>query len=282
MLGTLLLPLAALAALLAATLAAFRPASAPTAGGAAARAFWLLLAAAFAGSLAVIALRAGGAGGLHWGGLRWDSSLSTALWWSIALCLGLFAALAWLGRTARRLAPLLLAYLAILALIATASGGLPGHVSTAAEGGLWLPAHIAVSLATYALATLAAVASLAVFLRERALKRKEGGGLTALLPSIADGERLQFRLLAAAEAVLGAGLASGMALTWAEQGRLFEFDHKTLLSVLAFLLFGLLLLLHARGGLRGRRAARLGLLAYLLLTLSFVGVKFVTDVLMAG
>ena len=279
MLGTLLLPLAALAALVAATLAAFRPASSPTAGGAAARAFWLLLAAALAGSLAVIALRAGGT---PWGALRWDSSLSTALWWSIALCLGLFAALAWLGRTARRLAPLLLAYLAILALIATASGGLPGHVSTDAEGGLWLPAHIVVSLATYALATLAAVASLAVFLRERALKRKESGGLAALLPSIADGERLQFRLLAAAEAVLGAGLASGMALTWAEQGRLFEFDHKTLLSVLAFLLFGLLLLLHARGGLRGRRAARLGLLAYLLLTLSFVGVKFVTDVLMAG
>ncbi len=34
-------------------------------------------------------------------------------------------------------------------------------------------------------------------------------------------------------------------------------------------------------GIRGRRAARWALLAYLLLTLAYPGVKFVTDVLMA-
>ena len=34
-----------------------------------------------------------------------------------------------------------------------------------------------------------------------------------------------------------------------------------------------------RGGLRGQSAARLILLAYLLLTLAYLGVKFVTDVL---
>lgn len=49
--------------------------------------------------------------------------------------------------------------------------------------------------------------------------------------------------------------------------------------MLAFLLIGLLLLFHAHGGLRGRRAARLALLAYLLLSLSYLGVKLVTDVL---
>ena len=42
---------------------------------------------------------------------------------------------------------------------------------------------------------------------------------------------------------------------------------------------GLLLWLHRRGGLSSRRGARYVLLAYLLLTLAYPGVKFVTDVL---
>lgn len=280
MLGDLLLPLAAVAALLAATLAGLRSVGAPSGAR-----FWLLLGAALAGSLAVLALRSGAYWGdaqwedAQWDHARWDSSLSTALWWSVAVCLLLFALLAALGETVRRLAPLLYCYLLLLALAALASGGLPGHVRMPGGGGLWLPLHIGISLATYALATLAAVAGLAVFLRERALKRKEQGGLIERLPSIADGERLQFALLGAAEAVLGAGLATGLALAWAGGSFQLEFDHKTLLSVLAFLLIGLLLLFHAHGGLRGRRAARLALLAYLLLSLSYLGVKLVTDVL---
>jgi ABC-type uncharacterized transport system permease subunit len=60
-----------------------------------------------------------------------------------------------------------------------------------------------------------------------------------------------------------------------------RFSHKTLLTMLAFLLIAGLLVLHNRTGVRGRRAARLVLLAYLLLTLGYPGVKFVTDVLMA-
>ena len=59
------------------------------------------------------------------------------------------------------------------------------------------------------------------------------------------------------------------------------FDHKTVLSLLAFAVIGLLLFVHYRIGLRGRRAARLVLLAYLLLTLAYPGVKFVADVLIA-
>jgi ABC-type uncharacterized transport system permease subunit len=40
-----------------------------------------------------------------------------------------------------------------------------------------------------------------------------------------------------------------------------------------------LLAAHYRTGIRGRRAARYMLLGYLLLTLAYPGVKFVTDVL---
>jgi ABC-type uncharacterized transport system permease subunit len=59
------------------------------------------------------------------------------------------------------------------------------------------------------------------------------------------------------------------------------FDHKVLFTLVAFFVIGALLVAHYRFGIRGRRAARVVLVAYLLMTLGYPGVKFVTDVLVA-
>jgi ABC-type uncharacterized transport system permease subunit len=53
------------------------------------------------------------------------------------------------------------------------------------------------------------------------------------------------------------------------------------LTLAAFVVIAVLLLAQRWAGMRGRRAARLVLLGYLLLTLGYPGVKFVTDVLIA-
>jgi ABC-type uncharacterized transport system permease subunit len=66
-----------------------------------------------------------------------------------------------------------------------------------------------------------------------------------------------------------------------ERRTLLVFDHKTVFSLLAFLVIGILLLLHRVSGLRGRRAARIALLGYLLLTLAYPGVKVVTQIILA-
>ncbi|MCH8810113.1 MAG: cytochrome c biogenesis protein CcsA [Proteobacteria bacterium] len=94
-----------------------------------------------------------------------------------------------------------------------------------------------------------------------------------------DASFLEVRLLGVSEAVLALGIATGMARQFLSSGRLLVFDHKTLLAILAFALIAVLLILHQRSGLRGQNAARLILVAYLLLTLAYLGVKFVTDVL---
>jgi ABC-type uncharacterized transport system permease subunit len=52
------------------------------------------------------------------------------------------------------------------------------------------------------------------------------------------------------------------------------------LSLTAFVVILGLLLAHHISGLRGRSAARFVLLAYLLMTLGYPGVKFVTDILL--
>jgi ABC-type uncharacterized transport system permease subunit len=234
--------------------------------------FWSLLAAAAAGPSTLVAvLNAGG----------WHPSLSGALWVSVAAAMLLFAVVAALNETAWRLLPLLAGYCFILGLAGTLFAAWPTENLPPAQSAAWLDIHIAVSVATYGLATIAAVAGFAGLLQERALKRRRSGSFVKSLPAIADGERLLHGLLTAAEIVLGVGVVSGMATQYLMSGRLLILDHKTLFSLLAFLVIGLLLWLHWQTGLRGKRATRFVLTAYLLLTLAYPGVKFVRDVLLS-
>ena len=211
----------------------------------------------------------------------WRSGLSVALWVTIAASTALFATLAAAAREAWRLMPLLFSYLAILGVLATVWQGVP-EPRVPGPYGSWILVHIVVSVATYALVTIAGVAGLAVALQEQALKAKRPTRLSRLLPSVAESEGLEVGLLGAAEAVLGLGVLTGIAAHYLATGRLVAFDHKTVLSLAAFAVIGALLFAHKRVGLRGRRAARIALCAWLLLTLAYPGVKFVTSVLMAN
>lgn len=231
--------------------------------------FWAVTAVAIAGPACWTVVQLAGS---------WRTGFSVALWVTIAVTMLTFAGAAAVTRQAWRLLPLLLPYLVLLALIALVWQRAPEQpLSPAAPVG-WLEVHIAVSVLTYALATLAAVAGLAVFLQERALKNRRPTALSHHLPSVADSERLLVGLLLAAGFVLLAGILTGISLQYLE-GSLLRLDHKTLLSILSFLVIVGLLAAHYRTGVRGRRAARYVLLGYLLLTLAYPGVKFVKDVI---
>jgi ABC-type uncharacterized transport system permease subunit len=234
-------------------------------------AFWgaLLLAAAGPGMWAVLQVAG-----------QWQTGFSTALWVTVAACMALFLPLSRFHRVAWRLAPLLLPYLLVVGALATLTEDAPAPVLRGGAPGVWIDLHIAVSVFTYALLTLSAVASLAAFLQERALKSKRPTPLTRFLPPVAESERLQVGLLVASEVVLGVGLASGMAVLHFEQGMPLRVDHKTLLSLATFVVVGVLLIAQHRIGMRGRTAARLVLIAYLLLTLAYPGVKFVSIILL--
>lgn len=233
---------------------------------------------AMVGALALAAAGSAAFAGLLLSG-AWQTDLGTTVWVSIAASAILFTAIAVSTRQGWRLAPLLMPYLIVMGVLASVVRGAPKPMVGGAPA-VWLDAHIIVSVVTYALLTLAAVASLAVFLQERALKTKHPTRLSRMLPSVLDGERLADRLLLATEVVLGVGIATGMATQYFETGALLVADHKTLLSLVAFVLIGVLLAGHRVCGVRGRLAARVVLVSYLLLTLAFPGVKFVTQVLL--
>jgi ABC-type uncharacterized transport system permease subunit len=209
----------------------------------------------------------------------WQTGLSTTLWVTVAVSMSLFFLIAAVTRQAWRLTSLMAPYMLGLGVLATIWQHAPPKPLRIPLDA-WLEVHIAVSVLTYGLVTIAAVAALAATLQDRALKSKKPTRLTARLPSIADCEFLLVRLLAIGEGVLALGLSTGMASLYLESGRLITFDHKTILTMTAFLVIGALLFAHYRSGVRGRQTARIVLLAYLLMTLGYPGVKFVTDVLM--
>ena len=99
-----MLSLAALLSLVPASVLPFR-----RGGGERGLLFWLLLGAAVAGPAALILVRSTEA---------WSTGLSMALWISIATSIAVFAGLALIAREAWRLAPLLLPYLLLLAVLA--------------------------------------------------------------------------------------------------------------------------------------------------------------------
>jgi ABC-type uncharacterized transport system permease subunit len=263
--GSLFLALSALFSLLPVSVLSLRRSSERD------RLFWFLLAVAIAGpAVAAIDQLAQG----------WLGSLAAALWLSIVASLAMLLVISLATDSGWRLTPLLLPYLFLLSIGAAAAEYVSRPPATVFLV-RWTEVHVLVSVATYGLVTLAAVAGLAVFLQERALKRRQPSSLAALLPSVADAERLQIQLLGASGIVLGLGLLTGAATQYVENGDLLEFNHKTVFALTAFAVIVLLLAVHHRTGMRGRQAARFVLLAYLLLTLAYPGVKFVTDVILA-
>ena len=260
-----LLPLTALVALIPAALAPFRRSAQQD------LVFWLVWAVSVAGTGVWVFIRQSAG---------WGTGLSTALWLTIVTCLVLYGGVCLVNRDAWRLSPLLLPYLLVLGLLATIWSQVPEKPMAVGVPLAWIGTHIFVSVATYGLVTLAAVAALAAALQHRALRSKKRDRLSSILPAIASSERLLVQLLAASEIVLALGLMTGMAALYFTSGEFVTFDHKSAMALSVFVVLAILLLLHFLSGVRGRAATRLVLLAYLLLTLGYPGVKFVTDILL--
>ena len=211
-------------------------------------------------------------------GLR---NFSVALWLIVVCSLVFYMILVRMSAHGWRLGGLLLPYLVGLAALAVIWGKAPGLSPTLHPLSLWFQAHIGFALAAFAALTLSAISGLAVFLRQRMLRMKRRLSFLDTLPSMADAEILELRLLVLSTGLLGFAVLWGMGAQYAATGVILQWDHKTLLSLLALVMISVLLVLRSRGSLGGSQTARGVLLAYLLLTLAYPGVKFVTDVLMA-
>ena len=141
-----------------------------------------------------------------------------------------------------------------------------------------LELHAWFALLAYATLAVAALLAIMLWLQERALRRHEFHRWLRVLPPLTELETLLFRTIAVGFVLLTATLLTGV--LFVEDFFAQHLIHKSVLSVLSWLVFGALLFGRWRYGWRGARAARWTLTAMALLVLAFFGSKFVLELVL--
>lgn len=154
----------------------------------------------------------------------------------------------------------------------------PGSVYTRTAS-IWLPLHWALGIASYGLFAAAVTHGWLMQRSERAMRL--GTQSSAGVPLLTL-ERLTFRFVEAGFVLLSATLLVGW--LFAEQlygpGLAWQWNHKTIFSVLAWLTFAGLLIGRMRLGWRGLKAVRVLYVGCGLLLLGYAGSRFVLEVVL--
>ncbi len=167
--------------------------------------------------------------------------------------------------------------LAILAILLSLGGGssFPGASLGPVSG-----SHVLLSVLAYGFISIAALQAVFVSWQNYQLKHGRAGGLVAKLPPLQDMEGFLLELLWAGQALLSLAIIIGAFFiedVWSLDG----IFHKSFFSVLAWLLFAVLLWGHHRLGWRGTTMVRGTLTGFVFLLVGFYGSKFVLEYVLA-
>ena len=126
--------------------------------------------------------------------------------------------------------------------------------------------------------SMSAVTVLCLYVQSARLRRHAPLGLTALLPPLETLERALFRALGAGYAVLTLVLVTGSFFVHDLIAQ--HLLHKVTLAVIAWGIFGVLLVGRVRWGWRGRKALQFTTAGFVILALAYFGSKFVLETLL--
>ncbi|PKM31265.1 MAG: inner membrane protein YpjD [Gammaproteobacteria bacterium HGW-Gammaproteobacteria-11] len=151
-----------------------------------------------------------------------------------------------------------------------------GSVVVPDEGALML--HVLLSILAYGILTIAVFQASLLAIQNYQLKHKHPTRFIRNFPPLQTMERLLFQFLLCGEVLLTLALISGFVFldNMLAQG----VAHKTLLSCLAWIVFGILLWGRHFRGWRGSNAIRWTLAGFLLLALAYFGSKLVREFLL--
>lgn len=140
--------------------------------------------------------------------------------------------------------------------------------------------HLLIAMLAYSLFTIASLHVLLMALLERRLH--DGTLPRALrgLPPLLAMETLLFRIIWAGFILLTLTLVSGVVYSEELFGKAAKFNHKTVFSIVSWIIFAALLAGRHIYGWRGRIAVRWTLAGFLALVLAYVGSKFVLEVIL--
>lgn len=199
---------------------------------------------------------------------------------ALSLMLWLAVLIYWVESFRARMEGLQPLALPLAGLCALLPGLLPGqHILTNVTSAMFR-IHFFIAMVAYSLFTLAALHAIIMAVAERRLHRGELTRPLASLPPLLTMEALLFRLILVAFVLLTLTLVSGIAFSETLFGKPLEFNHKTLFSVLSWLIFAALLTGRYARGWRGRKALYWTLAGFATLLLAYVGSRFVLEVVL--
>ncbi len=160
----------------------------------------------------------------------------------------------------------------LAALMAYGSFILPrdGTVSPLLKG-FWLTLHIGLSLLGYAALTLAFLGGVFYLIQEHQIKAKKFGFFYRRLPSLSQLDTVNYWCLTIGFPLLTGGIITGSLYAQHVLGRFWSWDPKEVLTLIAWLIYAVLLHERLTVGWRGRRAAWLAICGFLVLVVTFVG-----------
>lgn len=145
--------------------------------------------------------------------------------------------------------------------------------------------HVAAAIMAYSILTIAAFHAVLMALQESRLhtRNAKAGWLSSALdqlPALLTMEKLLFRLIWIGFVLLSLTVLSGVAFSEQLFGRAMKWDHKTIFTLLSWLLFASLLAGRRWRGWRGKTALRFTLAGFATLVLAYVGSRFVLEVIL--
>ncbi len=191
--------------------------------------------------------------------------------WLIALLWGAMAAV-------QPVESLGIAILPIAALALLLQIGLGGAQPSLGTGNLGLDLHILLSMLAYSVLSIAAFQAILLAIQDKHLREKHPGGFVRALPPLQAMEKLLFRLIGAGFVLLTFALLVGA--LYVEDLFAQHLVHKTVLSIIAWCVFAMLLWGRWRFGWRGRTAIRWTLGGFFFLMLAYFGSKWVIEIVL--
>lgn len=146
------------------------------------------------------------------------------------------------------------------------------------EIGVGVELHIVCSVLAAGVLTIAAFQALLLAFQERRLRKKRPGGVARVLPPLQTQETLLFRMIEIGFFFLSLSLVTGV--MFLEDIFAQHLVHKTVLSLLAWAVFAVLLWGRWRQGWRGQTAMRWSLAGFFSLMLAYFGSKLVLELIL--
>jgi len=142
-----------------------------------------------------------------------------------------------------------------------------------------LKLHIIISILAYSLLSIAAVHALVLAVQDHQLRHKKPGGFVRALPPLQTMETLLFQMIGLGFFLHSLSLITG--IIYLDDMFAQHIAHKTILSIIAWIIFAILLWGRWRFGWRGSTAIRWTLAGFTVLFLAYVGSKWVLEVILS-